>query len=106
MIQYNGPACHLSCGTSVRVRFRSGVRTRGTAGRVQAMTSIVMQTAPSAWLVPLSGPPLDPIELLPATAAAGLTLGRQEQCDIRLPAEADKVSRCHARFTYAGRRWR
>lgn len=61
-------------------------------------------TPSSAWLVPLAGPPLEPIQLLPT--AAGLTLGRHEECDLQLPAEADKVSRRHARFVQVGGQWR
>src|SRR6185369_11102802 len=50
----------------------------------------------AAWLVPISGPPLRPIELNSAAASAGLTIGRQENCDIRLANDA--VSRTHARL--------
>jgi serine phosphatase RsbU (regulator of sigma subunit)/pSer/pThr/pTyr-binding forkhead associated (FHA) protein len=51
-----------------------------------------------AWLVPLSGPPLEPIQILAAVGAA--TLGRGDACTLRLPADADKVSRQHARFSH------
>src|SRR4051812_37082898 len=58
------------------------------------------------YLVPLSGPPLDPIKLEPRSG--GLTLGRHEQADVLMPPDAEGVSRFHARFTFdeAERRWR
>ena len=58
---------------------------------------------PSMYLVPVAGPELEPIEL-PAEAAA-LTLGRHEDCQIALPADAEKVSRFHAKFTRDGDAW-
>jgi len=75
-------------------------------GRHPAATGAAAPAA-RAWLVPLSGPPLEPLELL--AKPAGTTLGRHEECDVRLlQTEADKVSRLHARFGYdpATRRWR
>jgi serine phosphatase RsbU (regulator of sigma subunit) len=36
----------------------------------------------------------------------GVTLGRHEACDVRLPADADKVSRQHARLSCHGGAWR
>ena len=57
-----------------------------------------MQEVAKAWLVPLSGPPIDPIEI--HAAPGGATLGRGEACAIRLPADADKVSRQHVRFSH------
>src|SRR5689334_11075832 len=56
-------------------------------------------TAAAAWLVPISGPPLRPIELKADAGAgtSGLTVGRQETCDVRLPNDA--VSRLHARLS-------
>ena len=56
------------------------------------------EAAPSnvAYLVPIIGSPIESITLAPK--AGGLTLGRHEQCDLRLPADAEKVSRFHARF--------
>jgi serine phosphatase RsbU (regulator of sigma subunit) len=58
------------------------------------------------YLVPLSGPPLDAIKLEPNPA--GLTFGRHEQADLLVPADAEGVSRFHARFSFdeAERRWR
>lgn len=35
----------------------------------------------------------------------GLTLGRHESCDIRFPADAEKVSRFHARLTHDDHGW-
>lgn len=54
------------------------------------------------WLVPLFGPALNPVQL--AAKEAGLLLGRQEQCDVRL--RSDQVSRQHARLTFDGSQWR
>jgi serine phosphatase RsbU (regulator of sigma subunit) len=68
------------------------------------MPESTLTSAPAAYLVPLAGPHLAPIELS-ARATGGLTVGRHEQCDICLPADAEKVSRMHARFVYDGARW-
>ncbi len=58
-----------------------------------------------AWLIPLpGGPPLGPLEI--KEADAGVVIGRHEQCTIRLPADADKVSRHHARFVEDSGQWR
>jgi phosphoserine phosphatase RsbU/P len=58
----------------------------------------------SPWfLVPISGPALAPIELNPQPG--GLILGRHEQCDICLRADAEAVSRHHARLLHDGVRW-
>jgi serine phosphatase RsbU (regulator of sigma subunit) len=59
----------------------------------------------SAWLIPLpGGPPVEPLELKPL--AGGTILGRHELCPLRLPADADQVSRRHARFTEHAGKWR
>jgi phosphoserine phosphatase RsbU/P len=55
---------------------------------------------PSVWLVPVAGPPVEPIEL--SDGRGGLTLGRHEACDIRLPLSAEQVSRYHAKLTRDG----
>lgn len=60
--------------------------------------------AATAWLVPLAGPPLEPIQL--TAKPGGITIGRHEQCDVAVPSDADKVSRVHARFAHDGGRWR
>ncbi|MGA2229435.1 MAG: SpoIIE family protein phosphatase [Tepidisphaeraceae bacterium] len=60
-------------------------------------------TAKPWFLVPISGPVLAPIEL--SSKPGGLLLGRHEQCDIRLPANAEGVSRNHARISHDGTRW-
>lgn len=66
---------------------------------------MAVAVAHSAWLIPLpGGPPLDPLELKPASG--GIVVGRHEQCPVRLPADADKVSRQHARFIQQGGQWR
>jgi serine phosphatase RsbU (regulator of sigma subunit) len=57
-----------------------------------------------AWLVPLAGPAIAPLELPPKPG--GVTVGRHEACDVRLPADADKVSRQHARLSCHGGTWR
>jgi serine phosphatase RsbU (regulator of sigma subunit) len=57
-----------------------------------------------AWLIPIKGPSLWPLPLVPA--ARELTLGRSEQCDLMVPSEAERVSRVHARFKHDGWRWR
>ena len=55
-------------------------------------------TTPGAtrYLIPVAGPDLKPIPLV--VTPGGRTIGRHEQCDLLLPAEAEKVSRFHARF--------
>jgi serine phosphatase RsbU (regulator of sigma subunit) len=50
------------------------------------------------YLVPVSGPPLEAIALPPTPA--GLTIGRHAQADLLLPADAERVSRFHARFHF------
>src|SRR5437868_3953387 len=57
----------------------------------------------AAYLIPISGPPLETIVLAPLGHAQ--TLGREEGCDISLPAHAAKVSRAHARFRIDSARW-
>lgn len=52
----------------------------------------------SMWLIPTIGPVLAPIELV--ASKRGQVIGRQESCEIRLPADAEQVSRQHARFTF------
>ncbi len=54
-----------------------------------------------ARLVPVSGPTMAPIKLTPKPG--GLLAGRQEQCDLRLGADA--VSRAHARFVGNADHW-
>ena len=51
---------------------------------------------PAMYLVPISGPPLTPIQLSPKPG--GQSIGRHENCDLKLPSDAEKVSRTHARF--------
>lgn len=55
---------------------------------------------PSAWLVAVAGPSIEPIEI--SEKPEGITLGRHEQCQVRLPLSAEQVSRFHARFTREG----
>jgi serine phosphatase RsbU (regulator of sigma subunit)/pSer/pThr/pTyr-binding forkhead associated (FHA) protein len=56
-----------------------------------------------AWLIPISGPPLSPIEL--SCDAGGHTLGRHEACAVTLPPDAEQVSRQHARIDFADDTW-
>jgi serine phosphatase RsbU (regulator of sigma subunit)/pSer/pThr/pTyr-binding forkhead associated (FHA) protein len=57
----------------------------------------------AAYLVPLSGPSIETIELKPR--GEPLVMGRHEQCTILLPADADKVSRFHARLAFGDGHW-
>ncbi len=57
-----------------------------------------------AHLVPISGPPLPAIEV-PADGKPH-RIGRHERCDLRLPSDAETVSRAHARLTSDGGHWR
>lgn len=71
----------------------------------------VFETSEFAHLVPVAGPAVEAMRLSKAVAAAqagGLVLGRQEGCELMMPADADKVSRRHARFAYDADsgRWR
>lgn len=65
--------------------------------------STITDAAPAAWLVPIAGPPLEPLGL--SAKSGGVTVGRADQCDICLPPDAEKVSRTHARFVHNGNRW-
>lgn len=65
---------------------------------------MVNAPAATAYLIPLSGPPIRTFELI--ARPAGLLMGRHEDCDLRLPPDAEKVSRFHARFSYDGQQWR
>lgn len=62
--------------------------------------------APSTlYLVPISGPVIDAMELKPKED--GVTLGRSDTCELILPPQyAEKVSRTHARFNFDGTQWR
>ncbi len=64
---------------------------------------MVDASSKSAWLIPISGPALAPLELKPSDA--GIVLGRHEQCELCL-ASAENVSRYHARFTFDSGAWR
>jgi len=57
-----------------------------------------------AWLIPMpGGPALAPLEL--HADPAGEIIGRHESCTVRLPADAEQVSRRHAQLSYDGQRW-
>src|SRR5690606_6420959 len=53
--------------------------------------------------VRLGGPALADLEL--TSKAGGIRLGRHEQCDLRLPPDAETVSRFHARFIHDEHGW-
>jgi serine phosphatase RsbU (regulator of sigma subunit)/pSer/pThr/pTyr-binding forkhead associated (FHA) protein len=52
----------------------------------------------------MRGPPLTPVELTCGNAAH--TLGRHEGCTVRLPLDAEQVSRQHARIEFVDDAWR
>ena len=54
------------------------------------------------WLVPLSGPAIAPLEV----TGGGATLGRGDGATLRLPADAEQVSRQHARVVHDAAGWR
>src|SRR6478672_11523456 len=76
------------------------------------MGEAVVPTAPAAelekatrYLVAVVGPSIEPIQLI--GKPEGLTLGRHANCDLLLPADAERVSRFHARFAHVeGEGWR
>src|SRR5688572_12498017 len=78
--------------TSLRRDAKGGIHMTQRRGRciVSGMSGSPM------YLVPVAGPDLEPIQLAPKPG--GQTIGRHEQCDLHLPADAEKVSRFHARF--------
>ena len=57
----------------------------------------------SAWLVAIAGPPMEALELIPQ--AGGLVIGRHEGAEVRLPADAQQVSRQHSRLECIDGRW-
>jgi serine phosphatase RsbU (regulator of sigma subunit) len=57
----------------------------------------------SSWLIPMSGPALEPMELIPGPDP--LVIGRQETCALRLPVDAEQVSRQHAQLAHDERGW-
>jgi hypothetical protein len=60
-----------------------------------------------AWLIPLpSGIPLEPLELTPAARNRSIVIGRNKDCDLPLPLQAEKVSRRHAEFVHQNGQWR
>ncbi len=58
----------------------------------------------SIWLVPIAGPALAALQLL--SKPGGIVVGRHERSDVRMPADAEKVSRAHARFLSDAGEWR
>lgn len=63
-----------------------------------------MTALASKFLVPVSGPAMEAFTLEPKES--GLTLGRHDSCELLMPADADRVSRHHARFSLDGEEWR
>jgi phosphoserine phosphatase RsbU/P len=59
-----------------------------------------MSAMNAAWLVPTSGPAIEPIELKADAPDRGQTIGRHERCDVKLPPDAEQVSRQHARVEW------
>lgn len=57
-----------------------------------------------AYLVPTTGPAIEPLRL--EGVEKTLLLGRHEACDLRLPPDAEQVSRQHARLTQVDGIWR
>jgi phosphoserine phosphatase RsbU/P len=58
---------------------------------------------PAMYLVPVAGPEIEPFELI--SKPAGLSIGRHGDCDVLLPADADRVSRFHARLEERDGQW-
>ena len=52
--------------------------------------------ASNKFLVPVSGPPLPALQL--STKPSGQSIGRNQACDIKLPSNAELVSRMHAQI--------
>lgn len=67
------------------------------------MSTTIPIAAARAWLIPIDGPPLDPLSLEPSPS--GHTLGRRTPATLLLPPEADRVSRVHCRLTPVGAGW-
>lgn len=55
------------------------------------------------WLIAQSGPSLSPIEL---KGEQPLLLGRHDKCELKMPANAEQVSRIHLRFSPGAAGWR
>lgn len=56
-----------------------------------------------AWLLPIAGPAIEPFELV--HTPGGLVLGRGEAAQLKLPVNAEKVSRAHCRFSFVDGQW-
>lgn len=55
------------------------------------------------YLVPVAGPPMEPVEI--KAQSGGVTIGRHGDCDVLMPADADRISRFHARFDVVEGNW-
>ncbi len=60
-------------------------------------------TTAQSWLRPITGPTLSPLEL--KSSQSGVTIGRSDGCDIRLPPLAEGVSRKHAMMRFESGNW-
>ena len=61
---------------------------------------------PRAWLIPLpSGIPLEPLELKSAAKGRSVVIGRNKDCDLALPVQAEEVSRRHAELFHQNGEW-
>jgi len=60
-----------------------------------------VESAASLFLVVVAGPRLEPLRLTDREERPqGLTIGRHDHCDLKMPAGAECISRFHARFRF------
>ena len=66
-----------------------------------AVTSAKSGSGTKLYLVVIAGPRLEPLQLADRhDRPQGLTIGRHDRCDLKLPAGAECISRFHARFRF------
>ena len=67
--------------------------------------TVIVPGMATAWLVPVAGPTIAPLVL--SSKDGGVIVGRHESSDIKLPPDADKISRNHAKLQVdeSGARW-
>lgn len=87
------PPAHLAPESGILPLLMSGLIAEAEAEKERS----------SAWLIPVAGPPLEPLALV--ESPGGLTLGRGDTVQLRLPVSADKVSRNHAKFVCVEKQW-
>ncbi|MFN4242787.1 MAG: SpoIIE family protein phosphatase [Tepidisphaerales bacterium] len=74
------------------------------AGLIAAGHDLLTPGEPGpAYLLPIAGPPIEPLELV--HTPGGLVLGRGEAAQLKLPVNAEKVSRAHCRFNFTDGQW-